>query len=34
MNNLQMKLYKTRWLLIAVALVAVVVIAGLDKLFR
>jgi hypothetical protein len=34
MNDLQMKLYKTRWVLIAVALVAVGIIAGVEKLLR
>jgi hypothetical protein len=34
MNDLQMKLYKTRWALFAIALVAVGVIAGIEKLFR
>ena len=34
MNDLQMKLYKTRWALIAIALVAVGVIADIEKLLR
>jgi len=34
MNNTQLKLYKTRWLLMAVAMVAVSLIAGFEELFR
>lgn len=34
MNDLQMKLYKTRWALIAIVLVAAGVIVGIERLFR
>jgi len=34
MNDFQLKLYKTRWTLIAIALAAAGVIFGVEKLLR